>query len=412
MSQEEANEWDSGPIGVVLATSLTNDEPRYLNLTETIGHGKRVPSQKKRSDANCYFLQQEYNRNDEEFRRKEIYPFFVIACREAGFRVTGNYEKSGGVIYFECLRAKFGRSVKNGDDQPNNKKQPVKGDNDNGTLCKFRFSVYWDEDKERWFLPHLQSGCIRHCGHLHINPSDDNHDDDNNMLINDQDNAEEINYRMYEDVCNLASAKGEAGRKILCHGLNSIRAKLMSIGGPQPSISGQTPDDEIDAIIESRRRKQDWPVKHSTLSCFSNHEDLVKVRFHHSEKYEHIPIRIPKSDKTKEGTKPCKLCSTGKIRRKTTWMCATCKVPLCTRPLIGEDGSALTHHTLWHTARDLMAEHERCHEEMKNGRQSRKREREEDDVEENNDGTGDGDEMAETGKTGEFVGEYNFLREE
>ena len=64
-------------------------------------------------------------------------------------------------------------------------------------------------------------------------------------------------------------------------------------------MAGQTPDEEIDAIIEARTRKAAWPVKHSILNCFSVQQDLVKVRFHHSEKYQHIPVRIPKTEKNK-----------------------------------------------------------------------------------------------------------------
>ena len=52
-------------------------------------------------------------------------------------------------------------------------------------------------------------------------------------------------------------------------------------------------------ILDTRKRKQAWPIKHSTLNCFSVQQDLVKVRFHHSEKYQHVPIRIPKTDKNK-----------------------------------------------------------------------------------------------------------------
>ncbi|KAL3802529.1 hypothetical protein HJC23_012548 [Cyclotella cryptica] len=155
-----------------------------------------------------------------------------------------------------------------------------------------------------------------------------------------------------------------------------------------------TPDEEIDAIIEARQRKNQWPVKHSTLNCFSVQQDLVKLRFHHSEKYQHIPVRIPKTDKNKDGTKPCKLCSEGKVRRKTTWMCATCEVPLCTRPLMGEEpssgegGGITTHHARWHTARDLVAEHLKVHASLKEGRESRKRGREESLLEERDDGVG------------------------
>ena len=32
---------------------------------------------------------------------------------------------------------------------------------------------------------------------------------------------------------------------------------------------------------------------------FNVQRDLVKIRFHHSEKYQHIPVRIPKSEKNK-----------------------------------------------------------------------------------------------------------------
>jgi hypothetical protein len=141
-----------------------------------------------------------------------------------------------------------------------------------------------------------------------------------------------------------------------------------------------TPDEEIDHIIAERVRKSQWPVKHSTLNCFSVQADLVKLRYHHSEKYQHIPIRIPKTEKNKDGTKPCKLCSEGKVRRKTTWMCATCEVPLCTRPLMGEEadetGGVMTHHSRWHMARDLVAEHAKVHAALKDGRENRKRSRE------------------------------------
>jgi len=170
------------------------------------------------------------------------------------------------------------------------------------------------------------------------------------------------------------------------------------------SVAGQTPDTEIDQIIEARKSKGTWPVKHATLNCFSVQQDLIKVRFHHSEKYQHIPIRIPKTEKNKDGTKPCKLCSEGKIRRKTTWMCATCEVPLCTRPLMDEDGSSLTHHARWHSTRDLIAEHKKCHENLRDGRESRKRARESLGGEDENGGAEvdeGGDEVADIAKSEE-----------
>ena len=42
-----------------------------------------------------------------------------------------------------------------------------KEDEDN---CPFYFNVYWDEDSNRWFIPHQQKGSLDHCGHMHTNP--------------------------------------------------------------------------------------------------------------------------------------------------------------------------------------------------------------------------------------------------
>lgn len=128
----------------------------------------------------------------------------------------------------------------------------------------------------------------------------------------------------------------------------------------------------VTALLHHRRKNQ-WPVKTNAVTCFTKDADLTKIRFHHSNHYQHIPIRIPKTEKNKDGTKPCKLCSEGKIRRKTTWMCAVCEIPLCTKPLVGEDPSSTTHFALWHSEKDLLPTHKRCFDELKNGRESRKK---------------------------------------
>ena len=43
---------------------------------------------------------------------------------------------------------------------------------------------------------------------------------------------------------------------------------------------------------------------------------------------------------------------------------------------MGEEGGGLTHHTRWHSARDLVLEHHRCHEDLRTGREARKRAKE------------------------------------
>ncbi|EJK51272.1 hypothetical protein THAOC_29570 [Thalassiosira oceanica] len=38
------------------------------------------------------------------------------------------------------------------------------------TKCKFRFSVYWDQDSMRWYVPKEQQGCLQHAGHMREDP--------------------------------------------------------------------------------------------------------------------------------------------------------------------------------------------------------------------------------------------------
>jgi hypothetical protein len=75
------------------------------------------------------------------------------------------------------------------------------------------------------------------------------------------------------------------------------RARESSKGGIQalilplpPNEEGvDTTDEEIDVIIEARRSKGQWPVKRNTYKQFTNDEELIKVRFHRSQKYPHLP---------------------------------------------------------------------------------------------------------------------------
>ncbi|KAK1745938.1 hypothetical protein QTG54_003862 [Skeletonema marinoi] len=172
---------------------------------------------------------------------------------------------------------------------------------------------------------------------------------------------------MKEELAKLRSSN-VSGECQVCNNKRDAAVAMSAVASV-----GQTTDDLIATLIEGRTRKNQWPVKTNAVTCFTKDADLTKIRLHHSNRYQHIPIRIPKTEKNKDGTKPCKLCSEGKIRRKTTWMCAVCEAPLCTKPLVGEDSSAPTHFALWHSEKDLIPTHKRCFGELKGGRESRKK---------------------------------------
>lgn len=128
-------------------------------------------------------------------------------------------------------------------------------------------------------------------------------------------------------------------------------------------------DEEIDAILSRRKANNEWPIRNRTYLAFSTNVELLKIRLHHSEKYNHVPVRIT-STKGKDNRARCKLCMSYNKNakgagRNTSWMCSTCEVPLCVKCLIGEENDVRnTHHARWHTTRDLLTENAACCEEV------------------------------------------------
>ncbi|KAL9182577.1 hypothetical protein ACHAXT_013229 [Thalassiosira profunda] len=136
-----------------------------------------------------------------------------------------------------------------------------------------------------------------------------------------------------------------------------------------------TTDDEIDAIMESRRQRKAWPLKRKYVLAFTNEEEL-----HHA----HKCVRIPKVDKSegeryglgnREGRLICRLCSGKAGNRNTSWMCSTCCVPLCVdlKATGDERTSCLAR---WHLCRDLVTENAERNHALSEKRASNKRSRE------------------------------------
>ena len=83
--------WKSTSIPIIVATSLNNDDPLQINLSETIGHSRRCHP-KYRTDENVYWLLSKYNQNTPKFRSNVINALVYQWCKAAGFRVTGSWE--------------------------------------------------------------------------------------------------------------------------------------------------------------------------------------------------------------------------------------------------------------------------------------------------------------------------------
>ena len=83
----------------------------------------------------------------------------------------------------------------------------------------------------------------------------------------------------------------EACSSYLTRARESAKGGIQSFELPlPPNEEGvKTTDEEIGAIIQARKVKGQWPVKRNTYKQFTNDEELVKVRFHRSQKYPHLP---------------------------------------------------------------------------------------------------------------------------
>ena len=190
---EMQKNWTSGPIKFSAATSMSNDAPMIVDLTETLDKSKNNPKAGKRNDTNCYWLPSTLNKNDEE-TVAEVKSIFVNACKSAGCKVGGQYEKKLNSIVFECNRSKFINRENNlkqsrdayekrlkklgvsEEEKPfvqreKRTSKPIKGRAGFDTQCKFRFSAFWDEQSGRWYIPKEQKGCRDHAGHMREVPS-------------------------------------------------------------------------------------------------------------------------------------------------------------------------------------------------------------------------------------------------
>ena len=111
--QRKAYQWSAGSIYVTIATSLSNDESKVINLTPTLGKNKNTPQKGKRDDTNCYWLSSELSQNNEAFRQTNIYPIFIRACALAGFKVFGSYSPLRKAVYFLCSRSQYHNEEEN-----------------------------------------------------------------------------------------------------------------------------------------------------------------------------------------------------------------------------------------------------------------------------------------------------------
>ncbi|KAL7555493.1 hypothetical protein ACA910_010966 [Epithemia clementina (nom. ined.)] len=120
-----------------------------------------------RSNARFYLLPY-FNHNTFEFRKKVLFPFFDSACHKGGCHVNGSYQQKDSYVRFECFRGKMYTPKKSKNNKPITRQRRnvfTARPKDKTCRCKFVFSVYWDDDRSRWYVKQWGSGCRTHTGH-------------------------------------------------------------------------------------------------------------------------------------------------------------------------------------------------------------------------------------------------------
>jgi len=151
----------------------------------------------------------DYDTNTKDIRKERLYPLLVKGCHVAGFKVVCQYSYQCLAILVGCNRRLYHPENLNEKYQDYNgvkkacayktqrpinsppkassnvnidSEQRIYGggvDYDNGLnafsfmgstneSCRFKFSIYWDSNHQRWFFFLQQSGSNHHCGHVRL----------------------------------------------------------------------------------------------------------------------------------------------------------------------------------------------------------------------------------------------------
>jgi len=211
----ETKHWNTPELFIDVATALDNDQPVTINIIDTfVEHEIRRSRKDKHSvsdPTSVYWLQSKYNQNTKEFRVETLSVPFVKSAQQAGFNLSmKGYEKKKNQLPFRCPRyepytpgarkppsskdtahlppspskrtARFKKGFRAQETSPRKTKttKPVLSQADNvqsseslgveDVKCPFRFNIYWDQQRRRWWLPKKQSAVSHHCGHTEQTP--------------------------------------------------------------------------------------------------------------------------------------------------------------------------------------------------------------------------------------------------
>jgi hypothetical protein len=173
--------WTTDAVHMSMFVDIAS-EPRVsirVNIAQFVGkrHGRQKDKGRK-----MYFA--DFNENDDDFRRRKLYPAFQKACRLAGFKATNNgWEAGEQRVRFTCSRTRHFRRTASAVNE--HEETAVAGDTNrrrrNRTTsrplakedqCHFMMPIFWDEVEKLWYMWERSAGNLQHNGHCELDPEE------------------------------------------------------------------------------------------------------------------------------------------------------------------------------------------------------------------------------------------------
>ena len=178
----EEKSWTTDELWVDFAESFSSEKTQKINVMKHIGFQVRL-TDKIKDGMKKYWLPAKFNKIDKE-GRQEVASHFSNASLNEGFAIRiKSYVSNKKQLRLYCTRGRYYKSATKPNSEveteleqetkqekayPNRvatTQKPIKGE---GETCPFLFSVYWNEDFKRWYIPEKQPGCANHTGHIRL----------------------------------------------------------------------------------------------------------------------------------------------------------------------------------------------------------------------------------------------------
>ena len=194
---KELQSWTPATLKVTVATSLTDDTPKVIDLVDCVG---KVARSSKGTLSNPHWLPMRFCSSDESFRQNVLSPYFMNACRAAGFpAVILQTRMKQNTVIFGCQKGRYLKSeaksgsVASQDDDDTDSVAPSEATSVASEprsaskrkwraqrpqrymgveTCKCRFNVCFDPQNKRWFIPRLGPGTLSHNDHVQKDPKE------------------------------------------------------------------------------------------------------------------------------------------------------------------------------------------------------------------------------------------------